>query len=151
MWIALAVCGPLLQSAYHLPGHAPGLGQAWAVTWPTAGRAVLTMAVFAALGTAAAVVTRSTVGTLSLTIGVIMVSLIAGSLTMLSHATPAYWIAAWMRFPERTYVVTSYWTTFLAHGGAAQSRSVGLTGLLALLICCLAAAGALFRRQNVTV
>lgn len=150
-WIALAVCGPMLQSAYHLPGHAPSLGRAWAATWPLAGRAVLTMAVFAALGTAAAVVTRSTVGTLSLTIGVIMVSLIAGSLTTLSHATPAYWVAAWMHFPEKTYVVTSYWSAFLAPGGAAPSRSGGLTGLLALLVCCIAGAGVLFRRQNVTV
>ncbi|MET8957546.1 hypothetical protein ACWEO4_47705 [Streptomyces sp. NPDC004393] len=24
-WIALAICGPVLQSAYHLPGHAPSL------------------------------------------------------------------------------------------------------------------------------
>ncbi|MCW2916225.1 MAG: ABC-type transport system involved in multi-copper enzyme maturation, permease component [Actinomycetia bacterium] len=150
-WIALAACGPMLQSAYHLPGHAPSLGQAWAATWPIAARAVLTMAVFAALGTAAAVVTRSTVGTLSLTLGVIMVSLIGGSLTTLSHATPAYWVATWTRFPAKTYVVTSYWNTFLAQGGAAPSWWVGLTGLLALLVSCIAGAGVLFRRQNVTV
>ena len=150
-WVALAICGPVLQSVYHLPGHAPGLGQAWAATWPLAGRAVLTMAVFAAVGTAAAVVTRSTIGTLSLTIGAVMVSLIAGSLTTLSQATPAYWVAAWMRFPERTYVVTSYWSTLLAPGGAAASRSVALIELLALLVCCIAGAGVIFRRQNVTV
>jgi hypothetical protein len=118
-WAALAVAGPLLASAGHLPHAHQGSWGGLGAGAGQVGRALLVLALFAALGVSAATLTRNTVGTIAAVVGVAVVALMVGELGSAAQWTPATSIQAWMHFDAGLgYLPTNYWSRFLSSGAA---------------------------------
>jgi len=151
-WVALAAAGPVLVRVDHLPATHESAAHALSLAGSQAARALLVLAAFAGIGLLAAVVTRGTIGTTAATAGAVIAMLIATSLPTLGRWTPATWVQAWMGFPAGQASVTSlptnFWSRFISTGGA-PGHVAGLVGVAGLLAACLAAAAALFRRQDI--
>ena len=148
-WAALAAAGPVLVRADHLPAAHESAAHALSLSGSQAARALLVLAAFAVIGLLAAVVTRGTIGTTAAT----AVAIIAmAALPAAGRWTPATWVQAWMGFPAGQASVTSlptnFWSRFISTGGA-PGHVAGLVGVAGLLAACLAAAAALFRRQDI--
>jgi ABC-type transport system involved in multi-copper enzyme maturation permease subunit len=152
-WAALAAAGPLLVRADHLPAAHESAAHALGLAGSQVARALLVLAVFAAIGLLAAVLTRGTIGATAATAGAIIAMLIAASLPGTGRWTPATWVQEWMGFPAGqasiTSLPTNFWSRFIS-AGAAPGPLPGLLGLAALLAVCWAAAAALFRRQDIS-
>ncbi len=90
------------------------------------------LALFAAVGVAAATLTRNTVGTIAVVVGVAVVALMVGRLGSAAQWTPATSIQAWMHFDAGSgYLPTNYWSRFFAKGAAlGTARAV-----IELLVC----------------
>ena len=152
-WAALAVAGPILTRAYHLPDPRESVGEA--VTWAgsQAGRSLLVLAAFAAIGLLAAVLTRGTIGTMAASAGSVIAMLAAAAVPGIGRWTPATWVQGWMGFAAGQRSITAlpdnYWSRFVSPGSSPPTHLLGLTGLAATLVVCLAAAVLLFRRTDV--
>jgi ABC-type transport system involved in multi-copper enzyme maturation permease subunit len=153
-WAALAVAGPVLIRADQLPD--PHQSVATAARWAgsQAARSLLVLAVFAAVGLLAAVLTRNTIGTLAASAGLFVAMLVVAALPASGKWTPATWVQGWMGFAvgERsvTALPNNFWSRFISAGGSPPSHLLGLTGLLAVLLACALAALPAFRRSDVT-
>ncbi|MGN6172955.1 MAG: ABC transporter permease subunit [Streptosporangiaceae bacterium] len=152
-WAALAAAGPVLVRVDHLPATHASAAHALSLAGSQAARALLVLAAFAGIGLLAAVATRGTIGTTAATAGAVIAMLIATSLPALGRWAPATWVQAWMGFPAGQASVTSlptnFWSRFISAGGA-PGHVAGLVGVAGLLAACLAAAAALFRRQDIS-
>jgi hypothetical protein len=128
-WLALAAAGPVLIHADHLPAAHESAAHALSLAGSQVARALLVLAVFAAIGLLAAVLTRGTIG------------------------TPATWVQNWMGFPvgqaSITSLPTNFWSRFIS-AAATPGQLPGLLGLAGLLAACWAAATVLFRRQDIS-
>jgi hypothetical protein len=153
-WAALAVCGPVIRSADHLPDAHTSLGScaSWAAT--QAGRALLVLAAFAALGLLAAVVTRGTIGTTAAATAAVVAMLVAATLPGLGRWTPATWVQGWMGFAAGEASITSlpdnFWSRFISSGGSPPGHGLGLAGVSGMVLVCALAAEQVFRRMDVT-
>jgi len=153
-WAALAVAGPVIRRAGHLPD--PHQSARHAVTWAGAGigRSLLVLAAFAAIGLLAAVVTRGTIGTAAAGTAAVIAMLIAAALPGLGRWTPATWIQGWMGFAAGQGSISSlpdnFWSRFLTAGGTPPGHGPGLAGVSALFLVCVFAATQVFRRLDVT-
>src|SRR4051812_10150920 len=98
-WATLAVAGPILVRADHLPHpHQSMLAAAkWAGS--QAARSLLVLAAFVAVGLLAAVLTRNTIGTMAACAGAFLGMLVLASLPSAAPWTPATWVQGWMGFP----------------------------------------------------
>jgi ABC-type transport system involved in multi-copper enzyme maturation permease subunit len=152
-WAALAVTGPILTRAYHLPDP----HQSWteAATWAgsQAGRSLLVLAAFAAIGLLAAVITRGTIGTIAASVGIFIAMLAVAALPSIGRWTPATWVQAWMGFAVGQRSITAlpnnFWSRFIGTATAPPTHLLGLTGLVATLSVCAVVALVLFRRADV--
>lgn len=152
-WVALAVAGPILAALYRLPDpHLPVAGAAERACGQ-AGRALLVLAVFAAIGLLAGVVTRSAIGAMAATAGVFITMLALAALPGTGRWTPATWVQSWMGFAAGQGSITAlpdnFWSRFIDASGAAPGRLFGAAGLAATLAVCAAASIWLFRRADV--
>jgi ABC-2 family transporter len=152
-WAALAVAGPILAHANHLPN--PHLSLVEAARWAgsQAARALLVLAAFTLIGVLAAVLTRNTIGTMASTAAAFVAMLVLASLHSLGRWTPATWVQGWMGFPvgERAFtdLPTNFWSRFINTGKAPPSHLLGLTGLLAVLVVGATLSLAIFQRADV--
>lgn len=153
-WAALAAAGPLLARLDHLPAPHLGAGHELSLALPQCARALLVLAVFAAIGTLAAVLTRGTIGTTATVAGVVVGMLMLASLPGTGRWTPATWVQGWMGFPAGlasvTALPTNFWSRFIGAGGAGPGQWTGLAGLAGLLAAATLAAGWVFRRADIS-
>ncbi|MEV5754203.1 hypothetical protein AB0L00_40855 [Actinoallomurus sp. NPDC052308] len=152
-WAALAVAGPILNRAYHLPSpHASAVDELRHSAGQF-GRALAVIAVFAVIGVLAAVVTRGSIGTMAATAGIFVTMLALAGLPGTGRWTPATWVQEWMGFAAGLGSVTTlpdnFWSRFIPATGA-PGPSAGLTGLVATFLVGALAAVALFRRSDVS-
>jgi ABC-type transport system involved in multi-copper enzyme maturation permease subunit len=153
-WAALAVAGPVLTRAYHLPNPHESLSDAGTWAGSQAGRSLLVLAAFAAIGLLAAVVTRSTIGTTATSAAVTISMLVTAAVPSIGRWTPATWVQGWMGFAVGQRSITAlpdnFWSRFLSPSGSPPGQLLGLTGLAATLVVCAAAAVLMFRRADVS-
>ena len=95
-WAGLAVAGPILAAAYHLPASHQTISAAAGLGFSQTARALLVLAVFAALSVLAAVVTRSSTGTIALMVGAVMLILLLAGQPGIGAVSPADWVQGWM-------------------------------------------------------
>jgi ABC-type transport system involved in multi-copper enzyme maturation permease subunit len=151
-WAALAVAGPVLTRADHLPDPHQSLTEAAAWAGSQAGRALLVLAAFTAIGLLAAVITRSTIGTMATSVGIIIAMLVTAAVPNIGSWTPATWVQGWMGFAVGQRSITAlpnnFWSRFIG-AGSPPSHLLDFTGLAATLVIGAAAALLLFRRTDV--
>lgn len=152
-WAALAVAGPMLTHANHLPDPHQSLVEAAKWAGSQAARSLLVLAAFAVIGVLAAVLTRNTIGTMATTAAAFVAMLVLASLQSLGGWTPATWVQGWMGYPvgERAFtdLPNNFWSRFISAGHAPPGHLLGLLGLVALLAVCAVAALTIFRRSDV--
>jgi ABC-type transport system involved in multi-copper enzyme maturation permease subunit len=152
-WVALAVAGPFLVRANHLPDPHQSLATAARWAGSQAARSLLVLAIFAAIGLLAAVLTRNTIGTMATSAGLFVAMLVVAALPASGRWTPATWVQGWMGFAvgERsiTALPDNFWSRFINAGGSPPSHLLGLTGLVAALAACALPALATFARSDV--
>jgi len=153
-WLALAAAGPVLSRLEHLPAAHQPVSQALSLALSQLGRALLVLAMFAAIGMLSAALTRNTIGTMATTAGVFIGMLLAASWPGVGRWSPATWVQSWMRFPAGLSSVTSlptnFWSRFISASGGAPGQLAGLAGLLVLLAVCLAVTVRIFSRADVS-
>lgn len=150
-WALLAAVSPALKAAYPLPGPGLSWSAAWSSVATDAARAPVVMAVFAVLGTAAAVIVRNALGAFAVAGSFVLASLLAaGNISALAPWTLAYWVSGWMQFRSHGFVIYHFWVD--GFPGSVRSpgtltASVGLLGVMAVLS---AVAVLIFRRVDIT-
>jgi ABC-type transport system involved in multi-copper enzyme maturation permease subunit len=153
-WLALAAAGPVLTRLDHLPAAHQPLSRALSLAGSQVGRALLVLAVFAAIGLLAATLTRNTIGTMATTAGIFIAMLLAASWPGLGRWSPATWVQSWMRFPAGlasvTFLPSNFWSRFISATGTAPGPLAGLAGRAGLLAVCLVVAVRVFSRADVT-
>lgn len=127
-WLALGLAGPALAGAYHLPGSAAGAFGGIAGSATQLARASVVLGLFTLVGVSAAAVTRNTVGTIAVVVGLFVVALIVGGIPAVAHYSPATSIQAWMNFTAKGFLPTNFWSRFESPSAVVTSR-VGLAGI----------------------
>jgi ABC-type transport system involved in multi-copper enzyme maturation permease subunit len=150
LWAALALWTFALRRWWPPAGHL-GLTQGLHVALPDIARSLLVLALFAALATLAAVLTRSMLGTV---LGGTFV--LGGSMALSNIAftreLPSYWVTGWMRFHAvGTGAPYALWNDTFPAGIPYPSLAVGIVGVVGLLVACVAIAGIRFARSDVLV
>ncbi len=152
-WAALAIAGPVLIRLNHLPAAHQTAAHAFGLAASQAGRALLVLAVFAAIGLLDAVLTRGTIGTTAAAAGAVICLLVLATLPGVARWTPATWVQAWMGFPAGQASITAlpsnFWSRFISATGQ-PGHLAGLAGLASLLAACVLAALAVFGRSDVS-
>lgn len=149
-WAALALVTPYLRHRYSNPRVHLAAGQAVGAALSQSARALLVLAVFAVLGVAAAVLTRSVLGTLFLGLGALVVSLLLSQFRIVARWTLAYWVTGWMGFSGDGAAPDYLWITRLPVGVPAPSAGFGVAALIFSLIAMGALAWSAFWRSDVT-
>lgn len=153
-WLALAAAGPVLSQLDQLPAAHQSLAQALSLAAPQVGRALLVLAMFAAIGLLSATLTRNTIGTMATTAGIFVGMLLVASWPGVGRWSPATWVQSWMRFPAGlgsvTFLPTNFWSRFISSSGATPGQLASLAGLLCLLAACLAVTVRVFSRADVS-
>jgi hypothetical protein len=152
-WCALAIAGPIIVRADGLPNPHESFADAAKWAGSQSARALLVLAVFAAIGLLAAVLTRNTIGTMATTAAAFVAMLIFATLPHLGRWTPATWVQAWMGFPVGLRSITAlpnnFWSRFIGEGGSPPSHLLGLTGLVSLLVVVTTLALRTFSRSDI--
>ena len=139
-WLVLAVAAPLIVAGSGLPAaHAPmwaGLGSSASA----AGRAVIVLGLFAAVGTAAGTIARGQLATTAITAGSMLLALLVAGIASIGRLSPASFVQAWMNFDDADYLPTNFWSRFVS-GGPHPGELVGLLGIVltsavAVVIAC---------------
>jgi ABC-2 family transporter protein len=153
-WAALAVAGPVLVRADHLPEPHQSVAEAAGWACSQVARASLVLAVFAAIGVLAAVVTRGTVGTMAAAGGGVTLMLVVAAIPVAGRWTPATWVQGWMGFGvglrSFTPLPNNFWSRFIDAGQSPPGHVAGFAGLVATLGVCSVAGVAMFRRADVS-
>ena len=130
-WLALAVSGPVLRRLDHLPAPHQSLAQAVSLAASQLSRALLVLAMFAAIGLLSATLTRNTIGTMAATAGILVAMLLAASWPGLGRWSPATWVQSWMRFPAGlasvTFLPANFWSRFISASGTPPPAWAGLS------------------------
>jgi ABC-type transport system involved in multi-copper enzyme maturation permease subunit len=152
-WAALVIAGPVLIRLDHLPAAHQTAAHALGLAAAQTGRALLVLAVFAAIGLLAGVVTRGSIGTTAAAAGAVICLLVLATLPGVARWTPATWVQAWMGFPAGQASITTlpsnFWSRFISAAGQ-PGHLAGLAGLAGLLAVCVLAALAVFSRSDVS-
>lgn len=151
-WAALLVLVPLFREWYVVPAPPPGFRTAPFVVSRVA-KAVLVLGVFAALATAAAVITRHQLGTIAVLLGVAFFGMAGAATQATVPFSFGYWVAAWMGFAPADLWADHLWVDqfpFLnPEAGLVPDPGVGLLGLLASATLTLLLAITLMRKYAV--
>jgi ABC-type transport system involved in multi-copper enzyme maturation permease subunit len=152
-WAALALAGPVLSRANGLPAPRQTVLQGLSLAGSQVARALLVLAVFAVIGLLAAVLTRGVTGTIAAAAGAVIAMLAVAALPGAGPWTPATWVASWMGFPAGlgsvTALPTNFWSRFIGTG-TPPGQVAGFAGLAGLMLVCLAVAGQIFRRADIS-
>jgi hypothetical protein len=98
MFATLAAASPVWRSVFPLPVHHPTATEQWSRSWPILAHGMVTLAVFTLLAVTPAVLTKSIVGTLTLTLGAVIVGLATAGFPTATDWTLGTWVASWTRF-----------------------------------------------------
>lgn len=138
-WLSMALASVLLDRWYDVP-PAPSRLDFAAFTAQQISRALLVIGVVSVLATTVAVFVRSAIGTLGATAGILVAAFIATASQSTFRLSPAYWIAAWMRYKPVTFWQDHVWVdrfplvnpdaSFVPNAPAAL---MGLVGFLLVL------------------
>jgi ABC-type transport system involved in multi-copper enzyme maturation permease subunit len=148
VWAALAVWTVALRHWWpSTSAMSPAHGLAIALA--DVARSMLVVAVFAAIGTLAAVVTHSMLGTL---LGGMFV--VGGSLALSNIAftreLPSYWLTGWMRFHHAAGAVPyGLWNDRFPPGVPYPGLLVGVAGMVGLFVVAASLSGLIFARSDV--
>jgi ABC-type transport system involved in multi-copper enzyme maturation permease subunit len=128
-YLVLAVAAPVIAATASLPAaHSAlwaGLGSSvWA-----AGRAIVVLGVFAAVGTAAGTIGRGQLATTAVTAGSMLLALLVAGIAGIGQLSPATFVQAWMGFGPAGYLPTNFWSRFIG-GEDHFSQLAGLLGIL---------------------
>jgi ABC-type transport system involved in multi-copper enzyme maturation permease subunit len=152
-WATLATTGPLIGRLTGLPAPHVTAGHELGLALSQCGRALLVIAVFAAICVLAAVVTRTTIGTTAAMAGTVIALLALASLPGTGRWSPATWVQGWMRFPAGLASITplpaNFWSRFISAGGAPPGQWAGLAGLVMVLLVVMLVAGRVFARADI--
>ena len=128
-WLALAAAAPVITAAVGLPAaHASawaGLGSSASA----AGRAVIVLGLFAAVGTAAGAIGRGQLATTAITAGSMLLALLVAGIASIGRLSPASFVQAWMSFDSGGYLPTNFWSRFVS-GGTQPGELAGLGGIV---------------------
>jgi hypothetical protein len=102
-----------------------------------AGRAVVVLGLFAAIGTAAGTVGRGQLATTALTAGSMLLALLVAGIASLGRLSLASFVQAWMGFGPAGYLPTNFWSRFAGRGPELGE----LAGLVGILVTAPVAAG----------
>jgi len=139
-WLVLAVTGPLIAKVAGLPAPHAVLWAGLASSVSVAGRAVVVLGLFAAVGTAAGTIGRGQLATTAITAGSMLLALLIASIASIGQISPASFVQVWMGFGPAGYLPTNFWSRFISNG-----QNLGqLAGLLGILLT-VVAAGAIAR------
>lgn len=151
-WAVLAASGPLICRVDGLPHATEAFSTGLAHSGTQFARALLVLGFFAALGLAAAVITRGTLGTIAGSIAAVVALLALGTLPGMGKWTPATWVEAWMGFTSGDRAVTTlpdnFWSRFTS-SGAVPGHLFGLAGMVGTVVVLAAVAWQVFRRADV--
>jgi ABC-type transport system involved in multi-copper enzyme maturation permease subunit len=100
-WAGMASLTPLFRRLYQVPPSLPGF-RPWEYAGGQLLRAVVVIGVVAAVGTAAGILLRSSLGAFGLVLGILFVSLAGAAWRSTFKVSVGYWVAAWMRFRPAT-------------------------------------------------
>lgn len=107
-WVAFVLWGLVSQHVYPIAVASSPEAVGWSLALLS--RAPLVILAVAALGVLAGVLVRSPIGALSASaLTVVGAALVGGSVQVLTKYSPAVWIADWMGFESRQYVVYFLW------------------------------------------
>jgi ABC-type transport system involved in multi-copper enzyme maturation permease subunit len=151
LWAGLALLAVALRAAYPVGQAHLGAAEAWRLAGPQAGRALLVLAGFVALGVLAAAITRNTLGAFFLAFAVVIVSLILSGWTAVTRLTLPYWVTGWMGFPRGTTAPLYLWRDVFPDKVPHPSHLAGLYGLAGLTVVALGLALVRLLRSDVKV
>ena len=148
-WAVLALLAPAIAALSGLPPTGGSLWQGLGLAVSSAGRAVIVLGLFSAIGIAAGTVARGQLATTAVAAGFMLAALVIANIGGLGAWSPASFVQSWMRFGSTSYLPTNFWSRFVA-GGTQLSQLAGLAGIVVTI-----AAAALIARwriaQDVTV
>jgi hypothetical protein len=107
-WLTIALASVLFDRWYDVP-PAPSGFDFVSFTEEQVARATLVIGVVAVLTTCVAVFVRSAIGTLGATAAVLVATLVATASASAFRLSPAYWVAAWMRYRPVTLWQDHLW------------------------------------------
>jgi hypothetical protein len=81
-----------------------------------AGRAVIVLGLFAAVGTAAGAIARGQLATTAITAGSMLLALLVAGIASIGQLSPASFVQAWMNFDAAGYLPTNFWSRFISGG-----------------------------------
>jgi ABC-type transport system involved in multi-copper enzyme maturation permease subunit len=132
----LLVCYRVLAAAAPVIAAAAGLPPAHSALWAglgssvwAAGRAIVVLGLFAAVGTAAGTIGRGQLATAAVTIGSMLLALLAAGIAGIGQLSPATFVQAWMGFGPAGYLPTNFWSRFIS-GSEHTGQLAGLLGVL---------------------
>lgn len=148
-WAVLALASLRLASRYANPRLTSSTSSLLATSLDRSARALLVLAVFAVLCVLAAVLTRNVLGTLGVSLGVILASLALTQASATATWNLAYPIAQWMLFRPGDVPADYLWLIPAHHSPSTASPYIALSVLLLLLAIFCATATGWFRRADV--
>lgn len=148
VWAALAIAAWPLSQRYKNSGAPVSGSAALQTSFAQAGRALLVLAVYAVLSVLAAVVTRNVLGTLGVSLGVVIASLAVANIAGLARWTLAYPVSGWMHFTPGATPSDYLWVVSLPKGVIQPSAGISGLVLLAAIAACSLVAVRLFARAD---
>lgn len=128
-WAVLAVLAPTIGALSGLPPTGGSLWQGFGLALSSAGRAVVVLGLFSAVGIAAGTVARGQLATTAVAAGFMLAALVIANVGSLGAWSPASFVQSWMGFGSTSYLPTNFWSRFVA-GGPQLSQLAGLAGIL---------------------
>lgn len=127
-YVVLAVAAPLIAASAHLPAAQAGLFAGTGSSLAAAGRAIVVLGLFAAIGTAAGTIGRGQLATMAITAGSMLLALLVAGITSVGQLSPASFVQAWMGFGPVGYLPTNFWSRFIG-SGQSLGQLAGLIGI----------------------
>lgn len=128
-WLVLAVAAPVISAAAGLPAAHASLWAGLGSSASAAGRAVVVLGLFAAVGTAAGPIARGQLATTAITAGSMLLALLVAGIASIGRLSPASFVQAWMSFDSAGYLPTNFWSRFVT-GGPRPGELTGLLGIV---------------------
>jgi ABC-type transport system involved in multi-copper enzyme maturation permease subunit len=128
-WLVLAAAAPVIAAAAGLPAAHAALWAGLGSSASAAGRAVIVLGLFAAVGTTAGAIARGQLAATAITAGSMLLALLVAGIASMGRLSPASCVQAWMNFDSAGYLPTNFWSRFTG-GGPHTSQLAGLLGIV---------------------